>query len=220
MARASASAASSWGTSVESEHHLDHAADLPFAGAAEAGDGLFHFAGRVFVNFQSVRGAGGNGDAADLAEREGDAGVLDVHEAFDGHDVGLVLLDQVGERVADADETARRQEARRVPDIAVADQRHFRAAGFDQAVARRPQARVNTEDFHLTSCRPTATFASRRRGDLLDKLVGDVEVGVHVLNVIVFFERLNERQHRLGRLLVVDGHGRDRQVGALPPWSA
>jgi len=87
----------------KAQQQFDHAPDLHLARATQTGDCLFHFARSILVNGESSLGGSGNGNSADLAKCERDPRVLDVYQPFHSHGVGLMLLNQVGERIANAD---------------------------------------------------------------------------------------------------------------------
>ena len=91
---------------LQAQHDFHHIANLGLAGAAEAGDGLLHLARGVFVNRQVVLRGGGDDNAADLAEGEGDPRILHVDQALDRDRIELVIGDHFQHFIGDAHEAA------------------------------------------------------------------------------------------------------------------
>jgi hypothetical protein len=151
------------GRFLQAEHDFHHIADLCLARAAKASDGLLYLARGVFVNRQVMLRGGGDDDAADLAEGEGDARVLHVDQTLDRDGFGFVVGDQFQHGITDAYETARRQHGRRILDVTVAKHAQLISLGLDHAEAGATKAGINAEDFHDMGRRSQTAATARQQ---------------------------------------------------------
>src|ERR1017187_2782704 len=132
----------------QAQHDFNHIANLGLARAAEAGDGLLYLERSVFVNRQIVLRGGGDNDAADLTEGEGDARILHVDQALDRDRFGLVVGDQFHHGIANAHKTARWQHGRGILEVPVTERGQLVAFGFDHAKPGGTKTGINTKNFH------------------------------------------------------------------------
>jgi hypothetical protein len=137
-----------WQLEQTSHHHLN----LFLACLAVTHYRLLDLQSGVLVDWKVANSQCCNRCATGLAERKGCLRVdVDEHD-FDRREVGLPLLDHLGHTNMDRAK-ARGQIAIRHPDHAACQIRERARLLFDDAKARAPQARVNSEDAHAAGPR-------------------------------------------------------------------
>jgi len=104
---------------VEMETH--HFLDLRFMGLAVAADGFFDLVWAIFKNREIILFGDKEADAAGFSDGDTGRDILFEEEFFDGHDVGVVLVDDFVEGVVNILEAVGERGVRRSGDDAVVE---------------------------------------------------------------------------------------------------
>ena len=95
-----------FGKVLQREHSLDHFGDRQFLGAPVSDNGLFDTSRSHFKNIQSKLGSDQECCAAGFTHHDGGFEVMDVEEALNNADGGLVFFDGAPEGGGDLEEAA------------------------------------------------------------------------------------------------------------------
>ena len=127
-------------------HHFLH---LGLVSMAIAGNGHFDLVRSVLVNRHMVLFSDEQADAASFGDRDAGSDILFEKELFDGHDLGVVKIDNFVQRIVDVFETVGQRSAGRSRNDAVIKS----LVPFDHAEAADAGAGVDAEDPERLSVR-------------------------------------------------------------------
>lgn len=125
---------------------LDHFGDRLFLSRAVTNNGLLHFAGGNFINFQAGFPRREEAGAAGLAHEDGSLEVLRKENAFHDANARVKFANHLAERCGDFDQTARMLPPGRTNDSAVGEGLGEGFGELDDAETGAPQRRIDTEN--------------------------------------------------------------------------
>lgn len=95
-----------FGQVLQGEHSLDHFGDRQFLGSSVSDNGLFDTSGSHFKDIQSKFGSDQESGAAGFTHHDSRFEVMNVEEAFDDADGGLMFFDGTAEGGPNLEEAA------------------------------------------------------------------------------------------------------------------
>ncbi len=138
----------------KAQQALDHPLHLILRGSSVAGHGNLHGSGSTFGGRDSGTAAGSEGGATRLAEEQRRARVTGNEDSLQGRVVWSGLRDHVLESLHDPGES-RREAIPARPDHASRNSNQPRPDQIDHAVARGPQAWIDSQGAHALPPRGT-----------------------------------------------------------------
>lgn len=174
------------GQFLQMEERLHHELHLSFIGIAITANGLFDLIGVVFKDGQVRLCKGQQGDTAGLPDRKGRFDVLLEIEFFNRAGARLVAFDQLGQAVEQDHKPLGVGKPGRGTDHAIFNVLILTLpSGLDKPKTCCGQPGIYAEDEHVR----LAIFYS------LDRIFGDIQVGVDILYVIQLFDIFDGFHH-------------------------
>ncbi len=172
---------------LQPEQQFHHVLHLPFFSLAIPSHRLLDLAGSVFVDREITVLSGDDRRSAGVAELEGGPGVAVDEDILDRSHFRPVYRDDLAKIAKDNQKSSGEILFAGGADGPAGNHAHRRAPGIDHAVASHPRARINAENAHPVRSKPPS-------GNLLHEVVSNIEIGMHLLDIIVILKVFQETQ--------------------------